>query len=79
MAWYKDDTHVKVFEGNVFDTDHRPATHAPMAGIYRCTGCGREVAVDSQQPLPDESHHHHSMNKGAVRWRLIVFANHEAH
>lgn len=79
MANYKDDTYMTMVVEDVFNTDHRPSTHAPLAGIYRCTGCGREVAAAAQQPLPAESHHHHSINKGSIRWRLIVFANHDPH
>jgi len=79
MACYKEGIYLTTVGGDVFDTDHRPATHAPVAGIYRCTGCGREIAAAAQQPLPAESHHHHSLNKGSVRWRLIVYANQEPH
>ncbi len=79
MASYKDNDYVTLVSGNVFDTDHRPATHASLAGIYRCTGCGREIVAAAHEPLPAETHHHHSLNKGSIRWRLIVVANHDPH
>ena len=61
----------------IFDQDIKPGTRAPRAGIYRCMGCGREVAVAQIDPLPGPRHHAHDRPwQGAVRWRLIVYADH---
>lgn len=77
MASYKDNDYVTMVSSDVFDVDHRPATHAPLAGIYRCTGCGREIVAAAHEALPTD--HHHSLNIGSIRWRLIVVPNHDPH
>jgi hypothetical protein len=77
MAWYKEPKFLKQVAGNEFDQDHSPGSPSPFAGIYRCMGCGREIAIAFQHVLPPQNHHAHAANQGAIRWRLIAFANHE--
>jgi hypothetical protein len=49
---------------------------AAGSGIYRCMGCGREVASNESEPLPPQNHHQHNQNQGSIRWKLIVYADH---
>jgi hypothetical protein len=77
MALCKDAYFIFHSEDEVFDTDLRPGSLAPRSGIYRCMGCGREVAVEQIERLPPRNHHRHTRpGEGAVRWRLIVYADH---
>jgi hypothetical protein len=77
MAWYKDARFLTKVDHPPYDVDHPPGTAAPFAGIYRCMGCGREIAIAYGHTLPPQNHHAHTQNQGAIRWRLIVFANHD--
>lgn len=78
MALYK---HGKVLTRDndaEFDRVHQPGFKAPYSGIYRCSGCGFEVASNENQPLPPQNHHHqHQPAQGAIRWQLVVFAQHQ--
>lgn len=76
MAMYKEGKYLTESQDAVFDTDHTPGTAAPRSGIYRCMGCGKEVASNQNEPLPSQNHDQHDQSKGAIRWRLIVYADH---
>ncbi len=77
MAWYKDKTAVgyagEPEPGTIWTKDHNPGEAVPMSGIYRCTGCKREVTSNHGDPFPPPSHHTHSPT--AVKWRLIIQTN----
>lgn len=60
-----------------FDELHNPGAGTPFSGIYRCDSCGREVVAEFQKPLPPQNHHQHLPSQGQVRWRLIVYADHQ--
>ena len=51
---------------------------ATRAGIYRCSGCGREITSEQSKPLPSHDHHEHTERQGAIRWMLIVYADHRS-
>ncbi len=77
MAWFKDNTHL-----HCTTSDHEWWTKtydvgvvAPVSGIYRCPGCGKEIAHNQDTKLPPQNHHQHDPNQGKVRWRLIVRSN----
>ena len=76
MALYKHAAFVTQADDAVFDNAHHPGTPAPLSGIYRCPGCGREDVSTQGHPLPPQNHHQHTANQGHVRWQLIVFADH---
>jgi hypothetical protein len=59
-----------------FDSDHPPGNRAPYAGIYRCMGCYREIGIADGHTLPPQNHHTHMPQQGHIRWRLIVWADH---
>lgn len=74
MAQYKDPKYLSQNSHAAFDTLHQPGFESPNSGIYRCEGCGREVAANKGNPLPSQNHHQHKTDQGSIRWRLIVFA-----
>ena len=76
MALYKNGDYLGHDTSSVFDDEHKPGTLAPRSGIYRCMGCHKEVASNQEEPLPPQSHHQHSTSQGAIRWKLIVYADH---
>jgi hypothetical protein len=73
MALYKYAQYLKQNTHSAFEDILTPGTNTPNSGIYRCEGCGREVASNQNNPLPPQNHHQHATSQGAIRWRLIVF------
>ncbi len=78
MAWYKHAQYLVNKTSDAFDTLHAPGTATPYSGIYRCEGCGHELVSEEKKPLPPQNHRQHEPRHGAIRWRLIVFADHDA-
>jgi hypothetical protein len=77
MATYKYAECLEQNASDAFDAIHQPGSTAPHSGIYRCMSCGAEVASNQMQPLPPQDHHQHNQQNGAIRWRLIVYADHQ--
>lgn len=77
MALYKRGAYLDKAEHAIFDRDFEPGAAATNEGIYRCMGCHREVTSHQGNPLPPYQHHTHTPVQGAVRWRLIVYADHQ--
>ncbi len=77
MALYKYGQFLAKSEDAVFDKDYSPGITAPHSGVYRCMGCGREAASTVGHPLPPQNHHQHTQRQGNIRWRLIVYADHQ--
>jgi hypothetical protein len=75
VALYKYGSYLDKSTSEAFDTTCTPGSAAPHSGIYRCVGCGREVASNTSQPMPPQNHHQHSQSQGAIRWRLTVYAD----
>ena len=74
MASYKYPQYVVKIESPIFDELHTPGTLAPYSGIYRCMSCGDEDACNKGKSLPPQNHAQHDPSKGAIRWKLTVFA-----
>ncbi|UPJ57933.1 hypothetical protein [Bradyrhizobium sp. 192] len=77
MATYKNGNYLQQSNSDAFDQDHGPGTAAPYAGIYRCMGCHREIGIAAGHILPPQGHHAHTPAQGSIRWRLIVYADHD--
>ena len=77
MALYQDSAHLKLVQDKAFDGDNAPGVAAPFAGIYRCTGCGHEIATAYNHTLPPQGHHQHPAGGKPIRWQLLVFAQHQ--
>lgn len=72
MALYKYRNYLELSKNTAFDQVLPAGLHIPSAGIYRCAGCGNEVALEANTVLPDRSHHPHKPAQGEVRWQLII-------
>jgi hypothetical protein len=77
MAWYKNPNILHKSDGNAYDSVHKPGEIVGHSGIYRCEGCGHEIASNQGDPYPPQNHHQHTQAQGLIRWRLIVYADHE--
>jgi hypothetical protein len=77
MAQYKYSSYLKQNQDAAFDADHKPGGMTPHSGVYRCMGCGREVVSEESRPLPPQNHHQHTPSQGGIRWRMVVYADHE--
>lgn len=73
MALYKDSSAIAYSDHAAFDAEHAPGTAAPHPGIYRCTGCGDEIAIAGSHTLPPQNHKQHQSG-AKIKWQLIVFA-----
>jgi len=76
MALYQESIHVKNTRDAAFDAIHTPGTAAPFAGIYRCVACGHEIGTAAGHELPPQNHAQHHTGLGPIRWKLLVFAQH---
>lgn len=74
MALYKYSQYLQQSQHEAFDGSLTPGTRLNNSGIYRCEGCGDEIAANKGDPLPPQNHHQHAPSQGAIRWRLIVYA-----
>jgi hypothetical protein len=74
MALYKYAKFFNLAEFHDFETEFRPGDRAPQSGLYRCCGCGDEIASNAGSSFPSPSHHPHTADEGTIRWRLIVSA-----
>ena len=74
MALYKNSTYLGTSTDSAFDTIYSPGNTTPHSGIYRCEGCGREIASNAGNPLPSQNSSQHSSSQGSIRWRMIVYA-----
>jgi hypothetical protein len=77
MAWYKYDAYVQKSNSEAYDNLYGPGANTPHSGVYRCMGCGREIAANKGNPLPPQNHHQHSVAQGSISWRLTVYADHD--
>jgi hypothetical protein len=75
MALYKFGKYLNQSDGDAFDKLWNPGETPEHSGIYRCTGCGREVVAEHERKLPPQNHHQHPPGEGNVRWKLIVYAD----
>ncbi|MFT8419215.1 MAG: hypothetical protein ABF636_10375 [Acetobacter sp.] len=78
MAYYKDINFLDFNTGSAFDAVNAlsPGDRAEYAGIYRCTGCGHEIAIAKGHIMPPQNHHSHGLLNGPILWQLIVAAKH---
>lgn len=74
MAQYKHGKYLQQSDHSAYDELHQPGATCQNSGIYRCESCGDEIASNKGDPLPPQNHRQHDPAKGAIRWRLIVFA-----
>ena len=72
MALFKYCNYLSITKNGSFDLPMSPSAPVPCAGIYRCKGCGTEIALDGRGFLPDREHHKHRPAQGPIAWQLVV-------
>jgi hypothetical protein len=72
MALFKYANFLKQHKNGSFDVTFQPSAFVPCGGIYRCTGCGTEIAAEGIGIFPDRTHHTHKPTQGPIAWQLIV-------
>lgn len=78
MALYNDSkflTHNTEWVG--WKSKYSPAEIVPHSGIYRCTGCKKEVTSNKGDKFPPQNHHQHGTNQGSIQWQMIVYTDTE--
>jgi len=74
MALYQDGSLVqKIDPHEAFAKVWKPGQTPDYAGIYRCQGCGDEIASNKGVQLPTQNHRQHNPGQGDIRWKLLVF------
>src|ERR1700726_4863759 len=76
MALYKNVNYLTSSNDAAFDKTYKPGKKPDHSGIFRCTGCGREVISEHSRTVPPQNHHQHDTSQGEVRWKLIVWPDH---
>ena len=74
MAQYKYDSFLSKGSSTAYDTFYTPGQTVPDSGIYKCKGCGKEIAANKNDPFPPQNHHQHPLLSPPIQWQLIVFA-----
>jgi hypothetical protein len=77
MALYKYSNYLGTSTDVAFDKEHKPGETPPHSGIYRCMGCGREIVAEEARKFPPQDHHQHTTSQGSIRWKMIVYADHQ--
>lgn len=72
MALYKYTSNLTKSAHDEFDSERAPKTVVHFSGIYRCGGCGVEIAMNASDLFPPAIHHKHLPTQGTIRWKLLV-------
>ena len=72
MARFKYPNYLTQTKHASFDLPLQPSAFVPCGGIYRCTGCGTEIALEGIGVFPDRGHHKHAPTQGPIAWQLVV-------
>lgn len=72
MGLYQDSKYIAQSRYESFDLVHSPGQRTPHSGIYRCFGCGDEIASNAGNPFPPQKHHQHNLSQGSIRWQMVV-------
>ena len=77
MSWYTNASTLTQVnpEREWWNKEYGPADKVPVSGIYKCTGCKKEITSNEDDPFPPQNHHQHSVALGAIRWKLNVRTN----
>jgi hypothetical protein len=74
MPLCKDIDSVASSNSPVFDKLIRQGTMVLYEGIYRCAGCGLEIAALGGKPMPKLVKRQHKPDCAGERWKLVVVA-----
>lgn len=76
MALYKNASDLKQntsWDG--WNTKYSPSEEVPHSGIYKCTGCKKEVTSNKGDKFPPQNHHQHGNGQGSIQWQMIVYTD----
>lgn len=59
-------------EAELWNSPKAAGSSSPASGIYRCTGCGHEIASGEGIKLPALNCHKQSDPAVAASWQLVV-------
>lgn len=74
MAFYKYTENLISMDHEAFDLTYGPGKQVQHSGIFRCEGCGKEIAANAGDPLPPQNRHQHGLMQGPIKWRLMVWS-----
>ncbi|BCG20783.1 MULTISPECIES: protein L [Vibrio] len=77
MSWYIDKSNLTqaIADKSHWKNSYSPGSEVPISGIYRCTGCKKEITSNKGDPFPPQNHHQHAASQGDVKWKLNVRTN----
>ncbi|MEC4240805.1 protein L [Pseudomonas sp. MF6394] len=79
MAYYTDKSVFQKITNphEIWGKEFGPAEIVPVSGIYRCTGCNKEVTSNHGDKFPPQNHHQHTLLAGPIKWKINVWTNTE--
>lgn len=77
MAWYIGTSSLTLADKPtaIWNQSFGPGQIVPASGIYRCTGCKKEITSNHGDPFPPQNHHQHGLLQGPVQWKLNIGTN----
>lgn len=77
MSWHVKGSKLELSDGKKdwWKNEYGPGDDVPVSGIYRCVGCGREIASNKGDPFPPQNNHQHTDKQGDILWKLNVRTN----
>lgn len=72
MPYYKHGSKLTQHNDAAFDAVYHPGQAVPYSGIYKCNGCGHEIAANKGDPFPPQNKHQHENRAVPIAWQLIV-------
>jgi hypothetical protein len=76
MALCKDVNKLRESRSEAFEKVIRPGADVTYEGIYKCVGCGIEMAVVAGKPFPGSKQRPHARGCTQERWQLLVGLSH---
>lgn len=65
--------HIPGWDG--WDNIYKPSDQVPHSGIYKCTGCNKEITSNKGDKFPPQNHHQHGSVLSSIQWKIIVFTD----
>lgn len=59
---------------STYEHKYGPGETCKFEGIYKCSGCGKEITLAKDKTFPPQNHHQHTPAQGAISWQLFIFA-----
>ena len=62
---------------DAFSKRYSAGSEIVHSGIYKCTGCNKEITSNQGDKFPPQNHHQHGSNLSTIKWKIIVFTDTE--